>query len=262
MINLLRSDFYRLFRSKAFYICVVIWTFLFAIGAFLAKWLNDIVAKSQNIDTVPELSFHSGIAYGLTVFNDSNMSLFMAIYIAIFVTAEFTHGTMKNSVSKGFSKIQIYLSKFITMSGAVYLTMLILFLSGLITGTIVSGNFLDTSEDFAIKAIGMIGMELLLYAAFTSVFVMIAMIIRNNGGTIAVNIIGMLFAPFIYQLIDVFFSPAKSFSQYSLQNNIIFAHYNIEKTSGDILTTILVGVVFLVVSMTIGLFTFKNTDIK
>lgn len=262
MINLLKSDFYRLFRSKAYYICILVSCLLFAAGAFIIKWSNQLMAQAQKLETVPELPFKSGLSYGFTAFSSGDVHIFMAIFIAIFVTAEFTHGTMKNAVSKGFSKIKIYLTKLITMTAATYIMVLVMLLIGFAAGTIVTGNFIAEGDNFALL-LRMVAIELLLHLSLTAVFVMIGMIIKNNGGTIAISIIGIFtFGPLIYQLLDMLFDPKKSFTNYGLQNNIKFFYLNLEKTSDDIIRAILVGLAFFVVTTAAGLLTFRKADIK
>lgn len=264
MSNILKSDFYRLFRSKAFYICTLIATLVFASGAFLTKWANELLAKNQNLDTVPELPFQSGIYYGIGAFTDGSINLYMAVFIAIFVTAEFVYGTIKNTVSKGFSKIHIYVSKLITMVTASFIMMFIMFVFGVIAGTMVSGNFGEATENLTMYALRAIGIELLLHTALASIFVMIAMLVRNNGGTIAINVIGIItFGSVIYQLLDMLFSNDfnTSFAKYGLQNNIGFFYNNLNLPMEDIVRAIGVGVVFFVVSFVIGLSVFKNSDV-
>lgn len=262
MINLLKSDFYRLFRSRAFYICTLVSSIIFAAGAFLIRWSSQLIAKVQKLETVPELPFKSGISYGFTAFTNGNLPIFMSIFIAIFVTAEFVHGTMKNAVSKGFSKIMIYISKLITMTAATLIMILTMLILGLVSGTIVSGSFVAGGDDFLLL-LRMVVIEILLHAALTSVFVMIGMIIKNNGGTIAVNIIGVsMLGPLIYQILDMLIDPKKSFALYGLQNNIVLFNLNLVRTSEDIIRAILVGIVFLAATAAAGLLVFRKADVK
>jgi ABC-2 type transport system permease protein len=95
MKNLLKSDFYRLFKSLSFYICTAVAVLLFGSGIFLMDWANKIMAAQSN--TVVELAFKNGLEYAATAFMNSNILMIIAIFTAIFVTAEFAHGTIKNA---------------------------------------------------------------------------------------------------------------------------------------------------------------------
>ena len=260
MSNLLKSDFYRLFRSRTFYICTFIASLMMFAVAFLEKWSDEMLAKAQKIEQT--LSFRNGVELGLEAFSGGDATIFIAILTAVFVTSEFVHGTMKNAVSKGFSKIQIYLSKVITMTVATFILIFCMFVFGTISGTMVSGNFGDSSSTFVWQALRMVGIELLLQTALTSLFVMIAMVVRNNGGTIAINFIAVIsFGPMIYVLLDYIFKPENSLSNYGLQNNIFSFSNALAKSGDEILRSILVGVAYLVVTTFIGMSAFKKSDI-
>ncbi|MBH1940663.1 ABC transporter permease [Mobilitalea sibirica] len=256
MLRLLRSDFYRLFRSKSLYICALVAGLLMIGSAYMVKWGSRV---SEEI----VFSYKDGLSYGLMAFNGGDVHLFMAIFISIFVTAEFTYGTMKNTVSKGFSKIMIYLSKFITACVASYFLILVMFVAGLVSGTLITGEVGSFTGSFALHALRMVGIELLLHAALSSILVMVAMIIRNGGGTMAVNIIAIVtVGPVIYQLLELFFDHRIEFTKYSLRNNVMLYNAIMAPPMEDILRSILVGICFLVVTLAIGILAFKNSDVK
>lgn len=255
MGNILQSDFYRLFRSRAFYVCTIVASGLMVLGAFLSK----LIVEKTNIGM--ELPFESGLQYGLTAFSDSDVNLYMAIFIAIFVTSEFTHGTMKNTISKGFSKVQVYVSKLITMSVATFLLMLVMFVFGTITGIIITGE-IYTTLDIPMVLL-MLGIEFLLHTALASLFVMVAMIIKSNGGTIAVNIIAIIsFGPTVFALLDYLAKKTNTFQKLSLQMNISYFSNYMSSTNEDVIRAILVALVYLAITTALGIFAFHESDIK
>lgn len=262
MVNILRSDFYRLFKSKAFYICTLIASILIVIGAIIMDWANNIVSESGNVVVTTGIGLQDGLSYGRTAFSGgADVSLFIAIFIAIFITAEFVHGTMKNAVSKGFPKYQIYLSKFITVTAATYIMMLVTFVIGTITAGIIKGEMGEITGTYVGQMFRMIGIELLLHAALVAILLMVAMTVRSNGGVIAINICIITFSGLVYQLLQLLFKNKITFSDYSLLNNI--SMYNdLAPVGEDILRSILVGVIFLVVATAVGIFAFKKFDVK
>ena len=102
MGKLLRSDFYRLFRSKSFYICTTIVSALLCLSIFMEKWaLKVATTQLEGMEGLPStLRFKDGISYGLIAFTGGDIQMFIAIFSAIFITSEFVHGTMKNTISK------------------------------------------------------------------------------------------------------------------------------------------------------------------
>lgn len=265
MINLLRSDFYRLFKSRAFYICTIVSVTLLAASIFIMDWSIRMTANLGNENSINLLMpYQDGISYGMIAFSGGDVHLFMAIFIAIFITAEFSQGTMKNVVSKGFSKTQIYLSKVITMTTASFIMIFSMFVFGTLAATFVIGSFGDITGSFLGQMLKTIGIELLLHTALTAIFVMVAMTIRSSGGVIAINIIGVIsLSSLIYTALNYLFKNKIDFSQYSLMNNISLYHnMNPSVTGEDFLRSFLVGVAFLAVITIGGIFIFKKADVK
>jgi ABC-2 type transport system permease protein len=263
MGNLLRSDFYRLFKSKSFYICTAIALLLISGNAFLMEWSYRMMAETQNVSVALTPLFTDGITYGLKMFSGGDVHLFMAIFIAIFITGEYTHGTMKNVVSKGFPKHQIYLSKIITMTAATFIMIFLMFLFGTASAAIVTGKFGTFTGTYVSQILIMVAIELLLHVALTAVFVLVANTIRNNGGVIAINIIGVMsIAPLMYQAAELIFRNKIKFTQFGLRNNIALFYQSIAPAGEDVLRAILVGLVFFAVTTAIGIFAFKKMDVK
>lgn len=263
MKNLLKSDFYRLTISKSFYICSFVAALLYAFGIFILNWTVKMQASvgAEGFD-IPSM-YKDGISYGIGAFSSGDVHLFIAIFTAIFITAEFAHGTMKNVVSKGYSRIQIYLSKVITMAVATLVMILIMFVVGTLAATIVTGSFGDITGTLAIQMLKVVGIELLLHTTLTAIFVMTAMTIRNNGGVIAVNIIGIVsLSSLIYLALELLFKNKFEFSKYSLLKNIAFYNVNLTAAGEDFLRSALVAIVFFVIITVVGVFTFKKSDIK
>lgn len=261
MNRLIQSDFYRLFKSKSYYICTGVALFLLITNVLLANWLTISAGEENPMYAI--FPYKDGISYGLTVFSNSNILMIIAIFTAIFVTAEFAHGTMKNAVSKGFSKLQIYLSKMITMTAAAFLVFLVSFIAAVITTTIITGTVGEFTGEYVGYIFKTIGIELLLNVALTSVLVMVSMIFRNLGGVIAIDIIGVLtLGTLIFSLLELLFDGKIKFTEFSLLNNISLYAINQAVDGSDYLRSTIVAIAFLVVSSALGIFAFKKADVK
>ena len=250
MLNLLRSDFYRLFRSKSYYICMFVTALLVVLGIIVAS-------LTSRIDSTINVSLPNGLEYGLSAFT-GNIPMMLGIIIGIFVAAEFTHGTMKNVVSKGFSKTKIYLSKYITMLAAAYIYLLFIWVIATIGATIISGEF----GAFNGKYIAAIGIELLLYAGLIALLLLVAMVVKNLGGVIAINIIYILLVDqLFFSLLQLIVKNKIEFTKYSLLNNILF-YSNNTAVGSDYLRSAIIAVAVFVVATAIGIFAFKKSDVK
>jgi hypothetical protein len=257
MTNLLCSDFYRLFKSKSFYICTAVAMFFMGLSIFIVKWAATMTSKEEGGAAV-SMMYKDGITYGITSFASSNVQLILSIIIAIFVTSEFTYGTMKNVVSKGFSKVQIYFSKLITMIAATLIIIFATVLTGTVCAAIITGKLGAVSPE----VLKIIGIETLLNTARASLFVLVAFLVRNLGGAIAINIIGVIsIEPMIFMLLQYLAKNKIKFSDFSLSFNIS-CYFGSTVQTEDYIRSLIVGVVFLAVSIIAGIFAFQKADVK
>ena len=234
--------------------------FISAINAFITRWSYDLIVGSgpDSVSLAPW--FTDGVTNGLTLIASSNLMLVMAIVISIFVASEYSHGTMKNTVSKGFSKYKIYVSKIITMTAASFITLLLVFLFGMITGAIAFGK-LGAIDGHAFM---LLGIQLLLHAALAAYFIMVAFLIRNSGGAVAINVVlsviplGML----VYQILELIFKNKIHFTNYSLYYNINYFSPTASIGGTDILRAVIVALVMLAVTTALGILAFREMDVK
>ena len=116
MSNLLKYDFYKLIRSKSFYICTILSLFISVLTVYLSGY------------------FYNGTGYNLFKPYDSLMGisdglvssvLLIIIAIVIFIPSDFSFGTIKNMISSGASRVNIYLSKLIVSCAMVFSYLLV-----------------------------------------------------------------------------------------------------------------------------------------
>ena len=112
MVNLLKADFYKLFKSKSFLFTVIACLGLGAIHVLIPNAPADLMGVNSGMGSLTML----GTNFHVQIF---------AAFIAVFVTIEFHLGTIRNTISRGTSRLQIYLSKFIVTSVATVILLLI-----------------------------------------------------------------------------------------------------------------------------------------
>lgn len=261
MKNLLQSDFYRLFKSKSFYICTLVAVFLMSLNLFILDWSVKTLGDKNEMYSV--LPFKDGISYGLSVFSNSNVLMILAIFSAIFVTAEFAHGTMKNAVSKGFNKLHIYLSKLVTVVVAGFILLFITAIVSSLYATFVTGSIGDFTGEYVGYIFKTMGIELLLNVALTAVLVMVAMVVKNLGGVIAIDVIGVLsLGSLFFMALEYFLDSKIKFTEFDLLNNIAFYFVNQTAIGSDYIRSVIVGLIYFIIASTLGIFIFKKADVK
>lgn len=196
MKSLIRSDFYKLRKAKSFWVCMILAValavFSVLIMDFSVKLMDKVPQQAAQEEAALEESglniSTDGIPMSSADLNASNMllmqfagttTILISIFVSLFVGGEFSHGTIKNLASKNHTRTQIYLSKIIvSVIAAIVMTLLYAVVAtGL--GTALWG-FGKVDSSFVANACKGIGIEFLLVSAFTAVFVMFSMLIRQR----------------------------------------------------------------------------------
>ncbi len=259
MINLLRADFYKLFRAKSFYICGLIAAALSIVGVV---YLNSSINSDLGIDAA--LLGYDGLYALITGIGQA--TLFITIMNSIFVPSEFAHGTMKNIASRGFSRWSIYLSKLLVAAFISVVYILLCSACSFALGSMMWGMgeidravFLDIAR--------MLGLFLLAEVATQSMFVMFGFLVRHTGGTSFTNLgITILASSLILPMINFGLSEWCKVENFDITNywpmTYLVRYVSLDIMQEDIVTGIIVSCAFIVVTTALGIFSFTKRDIK
>ena len=264
MTNLLKSEFYRLKKSKAFYILMAVsatFALVMAVALQGGTAMASLRPGDPDIQDIVKMSPNFGGAWfiGQSLGNGIH-ALIIGIFVSIFVSAEFNFGTMKNIVSKGFNRVQVYTAKLITCAAAALLMLVAYMVVGCLTGTILWG--FDPNGIASLG--GMITLFLdqaLLIIAYTAVFVFVAMSLRSNGTSIGVNICVVMLVATLLQAINLLFGGSVNLSNFWISGNISKLA-TLSPAGSDVVRGIVVAVVYTIAATLAGNALFKKQDIK
>ena len=261
MLNLILSDFYKLFKRKSFYVCAIIAMVMSCLGVIL---LNSMLNIGGIEVTAKEMGYN-GI-YALTT-GIGESTLLVTILISMFVPSEFAFGTIKNIASKGISRASIYLSKFIICVFVCFIYTLLCAITSFTLGSIMweIGDF--SNQNVILDILRMFGLFLLAQIALESIFIMVGFIIRQTGGTVASNLAITIVVPgVIISFIDF------ACSAWLKIENFSAAKYWISDYLNDFLSLtidqeiinrgLIVCICYILASTAIGIYTFYKRDIK
>jgi len=240
MFNLLKADFYKLRKSR---------TFLFSVLACLGLGAIHILIPDAPADL---FGINSGVGALEMLATNFHIQIFVA-FIAIFVTAEFHLGTIKNTISRGVGRIQIYFSKFLVSSIATVALLLIYVLIHMVLATIRWAfnpyDIITISE-----AINFIALHALFIAAYTAFFMFIAIAFRNLAGALVTS--------YLYLIVIMIILPAEgTLVRYEL--NWIVRNFGVfEPTYPELWHGIIVALAWMAISLVTGVAIFKKQDIK
>lgn len=166
MGNLLRANFFRLWRSKTFWACMA---FQVGIGVFVpvSCYLHDIrhpFPTSQHLDA----EFLNFIPF---------VCILAALFCALFIGTDYSDGAMRNQLVIGHRRRDIYLSHLITCITGCLLMCAGYLLPYLAVGTPLFG-FLHRN---ALTVLAYLGTGLMLTVALASLYTMLAMLIPNRA---------------------------------------------------------------------------------
>lgn len=215
--NTLASDFYKLGKMKSVYIGAAIMVALILIS-FAVLWLNigtaqrdvdgaranyeavnsnpastdeqrsaaaqDVATAESNLERALEGRHSNLFSFASLV----NMELMLAIIIGIFVGKDFSNGTVRLSVARGASRLQMYFSKFIVMA-----TLLAGYMLGslLICGIFTAVKGYGTPEFDGLQFARLARTFALSYVALLSsgsIFLMIAFLTRSSGAALGASL--------------------------------------------------------------------------
>jgi ABC-2 type transport system permease protein len=251
MLNLLKADFYRLKRSKSFYICLGI------ITLFVSYVILDFSSSAHLKEQLSQNTFHwIYMLFAEKAFLPYFIPALQAIFITMLITSEYSTGTIKDAVSLGFSRISIYISKLITVAVGSIILMLVAVLFTAITSIFVFGIYGSfTWYDFVLL-IRMLIIQALLYTAYGSIFLMLTILIKNVGGAMAFNI---LFSLVLGSLSSVVGNSYLGRMMLLMNFSPTAVPY---PETVDLVIAIVVGLFYLLLCTGIGGFIFKKQDIK
>lgn len=280
MCHILKAEIEKLFRSRSFMICSIIIVIMSLIvlasyqmmtkiytPEFIDQLNEQMAAQSgASVEASADLNFDflnnlSGISMVEMAFTGNTIQLILAVLVSIFVCSEFTGGAIKSIASRGFSRIKIYTAKYIVsiLAGEILaiISILVLFLGG----TIMWGVG-ETGADFGKHLATFLAIEFLLNAAVVGMMVFVAMMVRNMGGTIAINVCVLMFSGMIFSLIDLVLKLEEvKIADYWIYN--IIANITSVSMNSDLINrSLIAGIFILAVSYVAGAVQFKLADIK
>ncbi|MGM0903573.1 MAG: ABC transporter permease [Bacillota bacterium] len=259
MLNLLTAERIKLFRSIKLWIVLGTLSLLPFYQAVETKIAVHNGAKLvQIIDTV--INGATGIL--MIDKNGFTILLVMSAFISFFIGEEFQHGTIRNALSLGRSRTHYYLSKFVIAGLLSLVGVIVMTIFGMIGYTFVSGfGEVTAISDYFSYAVKTFSTLYLLILSNVSVYVMISFLTKNSGTSLIWSFLYTVstgFGPSIFQQFEGFehvtFWFANSFLFYlDFTNPEVIARFP---------EMILVSLITIMLSSSIGILLFKRTDIK
>ena len=250
MIHTIQADFYRLFRSKGFWITEFILFVLMLLGATIGA-----TGHLMSVQTAPpETPTHgwNGIEALINVSNNGSNLVFLCIILVCLVLGVDLIGKLyKNSLTVGVSRTEFFLAKSFVLASIALLQLIASLVIAFIPSTLLNG--LGTMPDgFITNLLLTISLQFLCLLAWLSI---VSFILYVSHSYLAV-FIGYLVSSILLSMPMLIFPNIKILPYLSLQ----FA-YAMTANSESIFYTLIVSLAVIVIFNIGGLTVFKKKSL-
>lgn len=191
MFKLLNFEFRKLIRQKSFYICIAAMLALLVGSAYTTELMT---AKSGVED--PSLS---GISYLMEAISGSALSAVLAVFIPLFICEDYASGTIRNIITRGFSRLEMFIAKLIAVLAATVLMTAVCLAASYLVGTAFWGA---GEPSLGSEQIKILLCQLAVIAAYATMFFAISSMLQKVGGSIAICLILPMAAVILLSLAD------------------------------------------------------------
>lgn len=280
MNSLIKSEFYKLKKSKSFKVMLIVAMIMGIIAIVTVVGMQSMVTD-MDAETIKKIDESSEYQVGISnyagvsmeeyedmtaidslenVFSGNSLILLMVIFSSLFIILDFNSGSIKQIVSKGFTRYKILGAKFIALIFANILILLSSYIMQFIVGSIVLGIG-DIPSNFVGSLLGLLAMQIFYIISYTSLIYMICLIFRSTALGIIVNIVLLSLGGLLFALADFIFDGKYNISQYWIGN--LSAELSSFSIPGDDIIRICITlVVTLAIFSTGAIAVFNKRDIK
>lgn len=277
MINIIKSDLYRIFKGKAIYVVILLTMFLSFISAFSmtaghigmadmtvpSKEEQKMTVETKDINDIMELrkfikqNFEFELDKKVIGTNINLYYLFIIITVTV-ISTDFSTKAIKNTLSSAISRKKYYTSKvflifFLSTALIFFNNYFFYFLNLIMNGSKFSSSFIEILKTTLI--------QLPLLYGIISLLICFAFVFKKTAtfNTVSIPFI-LLFQLIVMGTINLFRIQTDLFYKYEIQNAL--HHLVANPTNNYILNCTLLGIFYIIVFNIIGYCAFRNTEIK
>ena len=250
MIHTIQADFYRLFRSKGFWITEFILFILMLMGAIFGATGHLMAIQTQE----PEIPTHGwdGVQALINASSQGSNLVFLCIVLTCLVLGVDLIGKLyKNSLTVGVSRTEFFLAKAFVVACIALLQLIISLVIAFIPATILNG-FGTMPDGFIGNLLITISLQFLCLLAWLSIVPLFSMLVI----LILPLFIGYLVSSIILSMPMLIFPSIKILPYLSLQ-----FFYTMTANSESIFYTLIVTLAVIVIFNLSGLAVFKKKSL-
>ena len=249
MLSIIKAEYFKLFKGKTIKILMFFSLVISLLFVFVPMAIEKVAGPA-----IPYKIYFASLATPL-------LSMFVAIIVSDNVSNEYSEGTNKNTLAYGIRRKDLYIARFVVNVIATTICIAIMSILSVVIFTIIKG----WRQPFEIAQIitmakAFLG-NIILSSSMLAVIMVISTLVKSNGSTISISIVLYLILALVLQQFAGFNKILAFLYQISVAYNIGIAS-SADAPSLDFVKAIIIGLVWIVVALAVGISTFKKQEIK
>lgn len=192
MGRLVHFEFHKLIRQKSFYICLAVAVAMLAVSTYTTYLMSKDVMDTSEMG-IDAMNVMIGAVSG------GVLSMVVGVFIPLFVCEDYVSGTIRNIVTRGYSRLGIFSAKLIAAMLATAIMAIVCMASGYLIGLIFSGPGTETFDAGTVK---ILLCQLAVMLAEGALFYAISTVLQKTGGAIAVCLVLPMVLTIVLSLAD------------------------------------------------------------
>lgn len=269
MMNLMKADVYRIFRGKGIYITICLLLVMYvlqAIGEFGSIGINvSSTEQGKQVTEVlqPTTAALLGSQAPIYLLKTADNYLYFLLALIVFIAAaDFAAGTTKNVLSSGVSRLEYFASKLILAWGAGILLVIMGAIIPTVLISIQNGFGQSVDKGWLALTLQAYSMQLLYFMAIIGVGVFVAFWTKKTAAVITLYICFCMVPVTIIGLLAMTSDRFVKLFKYDFILNIRNLADIQFFTTSDYQRVMMIGLIYLVVSVVGGYQVFRKCDIK
>lgn len=247
MFNLCKAEFYKLKRTKIFYF-------------FILLIIMQAIVVCAFSEKLKLMSGKETIVYMLFIQSTLALNIITGVFAADYIVTEFTSGYIKNLISFGHKRINIFISKATVYYIGIIIIEFIVPLGMTVINIIINGYGEAFTFDSLLFLIKLILTMIIIQIAVGSIFVLAAFVFRSVNITIVI----VIALDLINRILNIMVIDKPSLEW--IFNKLILSQPNIilygKAGNGEFLQACIVSLITIFITTIVGIYMFKKIDIK
>lgn len=261
MLNIVKADLYRIFKSKGVYITLIL-LFAFISLQVLVGSIGSIGVQTSQTPTI-EAARLTGVTAAFATMNIVDNYLYFMLPIIIFISAgDFSSGTIKNVLARGTSRTKLYFSKLILSLVFTFVLLVLNVIWSIGTATVINGFGGEFNLDFVSRILEVFLPQLFLVFAVICVGNFFVFVTRKTATTNSLYISFCILPMLLVLIISQLWPNAERILNFELVTNMRLIGGVSGATDQQVLRAYIIAFIYIIFSTVGGLVIFKRSEIK